>query len=273
MGRFHGIVTESPYPLTVERLCAAFRELGVEPGSVLLVHSSLSSLGWVCGGEQAVIEALQESVRSYGTLVMPTQTTHLSDPETWTKPAVPVAWWEEIRRSMPPFRVENTPSTGMGRIAETFRTSPDAVRSGHPHFSFAAMGDQALQISAEHPLDFGLGDESPLGRLYDADAHVLLLGAGFGSNTAFHLAEHRADYRRKELVTRHAPVLMDGHRRWKGFADINIDSSDFENLGRDFVKHRRADVRQGAVGRAHCYLFALRACVDYGVSWLHRHRT
>jgi aminoglycoside 3-N-acetyltransferase len=273
MDRFERIVGDSTYPLTVERLHAELRELGVEAGMILLIHSSLSSMGWVCGGAQAVIEALQHCVRDYGTLVMPTQTTHLSDPETWTKPAVPREWWDEIRRSMPPFKVESTPSVGMGRIAESFRTQPDTVRSTHPHFSFAAWGAQALEISAEHPTDFGLGDDSPLGRLYRADAWVLLLGAGFDANTSFHLAEHRADYRRKEVVTRHAPVLVDEHRRWKPFRDINIDSSDFEKLGRDFVKHHDDVIRHAKVGRAPSFLFPMRACVDYAASWLHRHRT
>ena len=54
------IVEKTEVPATVESLQADFRALGVEPGMVVLVHSSLSALGWVCGGAVAVVVALQE---------------------------------------------------------------------------------------------------------------------------------------------------------------------------------------------------------------------
>ena len=56
---------------TVESLRDDFKALGIEKGMVLLVHSSLSAMGWVCGGAVAVIIALQEVLGETGTLVMP----------------------------------------------------------------------------------------------------------------------------------------------------------------------------------------------------------
>ena len=41
---------------------AAFKEVGVKKGQAIMVHTSLSSLGYVCGGAQSVIEVLLESV-------------------------------------------------------------------------------------------------------------------------------------------------------------------------------------------------------------------
>ena len=45
--------------VTNSRLQRELRSLGVASGMVLIVHSSLSSLGWVCGGAQTVIEAIE----------------------------------------------------------------------------------------------------------------------------------------------------------------------------------------------------------------------
>ena len=54
------VVHKTETPVTVESLRADFEALGIEKGMVLLVHSSLSAIGWVCGGPVAVIIALQE---------------------------------------------------------------------------------------------------------------------------------------------------------------------------------------------------------------------
>ena len=79
----------------------------------------------------------------------------------------------------------------MGVIAEAVRTWPGAVRSDHPHVSFAAVGAQALSVTGVHQLDDELGEHSPLGAVYRLDGKVLLLGCGHDSNTSLHLAEWR----------------------------------------------------------------------------------
>ena len=60
MGREPDIVAKTSAPVTVESLRRNLLALGVELGMVLLVHSSLSALGRVCGGPVAVVIALQE---------------------------------------------------------------------------------------------------------------------------------------------------------------------------------------------------------------------
>ena len=61
---------------------AALKEVGVKKGQAIMVHTSLSSLGYVCGGAQSVIEALLESVGEEGTIMMPTQSWKNLDPKT-----------------------------------------------------------------------------------------------------------------------------------------------------------------------------------------------
>ena len=51
----------------------AFKKLGMQQGMTVMVHSSLSSLGYVCGGAQTVIRALLETVTREGTIVMATE--------------------------------------------------------------------------------------------------------------------------------------------------------------------------------------------------------
>lgn len=79
-------------PATVDSLTADLSSLGIAPGMVLLVHSSLSSLGWVSGGPVAVILALEQVLGPKGTLVMPALSGDLSDPARWKEPPVPQAW-------------------------------------------------------------------------------------------------------------------------------------------------------------------------------------
>lgn len=92
------VIQKSKMPGTVDSLQADFTVLGVESGMVLLVHSSLSALGWVNGGAVAVIIALQNVLGSTGTLVMPAHSTGLTDPSGWENPPVPRSWWHSIRQ-------------------------------------------------------------------------------------------------------------------------------------------------------------------------------
>lgn len=147
--------------VTRDTLATQLRALGVEPGETLLMHSSLSSLGWVCGGAVAVVQGLFDTLGPDGTLVVPTQTRSLSDPALWANPPVPEAWWDTIRATMPAFDPLVTPSRGVGVIPETVRTWPGALRSAHPQTSFAAVGPRAAEIIEGHAPDCRLGEHSP----------------------------------------------------------------------------------------------------------------
>ena len=267
-----GVISNSDdLPVTLESLIDDLARLGVRAGMTLLVHSSLSSLGWVCGGSVTVVYALESAIGSTGTLVMPTHSTDFSDPRNWSDPPVPDHWWPTIRESMPAYDPELTPTRGMGRIPETFRTQNGVIRSGHPQVSFAARGQSARQITFDHRLESGFGKGSPLGRVYDLAGWILLLGVGHSCNTSLHLAEYRMGSEKKKTIRTGAPVLHNGVRRWCEFEDLEWDSSDFTRIGEEFAS-KSGLVKQGLVGKAKASLMPQRELVDFAVRWLETHR-
>lgn len=263
-------VRRTDRPVTADRLAGDLRELGVAEDAVI-VHASLSALGWMPGGAQAAVEALRTAVTPEGTLVMPTHSTQCSDPRNWSNPPVPEAWYDEIRESMPPYRPAVTPTRGMGAIPECFRTYPDVRRSRHPSVSFAAWGADADAVVADHEYGPSLGEGSPLARLYDLDADVLLLGVDHDRNTSLHLAEHRADYP-KSFTTDGGPVVEDGERRWVSFEDLEGETADFPDLGADFERERPEAVTRGRAGRATATLLSQPELVDFAADWFEEHR-
>ncbi|MFE1913029.1 aminoglycoside N(3)-acetyltransferase [Streptomyces anandii] len=249
--------------VTRDTISGALRELGVRPGEILLAHSSLSSLGWVCGGPVAVVQGLLDALGPDGTLVVPTQSGDLSDPALWSSPPVPEEWWETIRASMPVYDPLTTPSRGVGVIPETVRTWPGALRSAHPHTSFAALGPRAAEIVENHAPDCRLGERSPLARLEALGARVLLLGAGYDTCTSFHLAEYRIP---GPLVG----VGRPGPDGWEVLTEVSITSERFDELGHDFERDR--PVARGRVGAAGARLFPVADAVAYAERWLALHR-
>ena len=261
------VIKRTKTPLSVESLKVDFLNLGIEPGMVLLVHSSLSSMGWVIGGPVAVIMALEEVLGSEGTLVMPTHSGDLSDPKEWNNPPVPEGWKDLIRQNMPAFDPDLTPTRGMGRIPETFRKRKGVLRSNHPQDSFAAFGKAADYITKGHGLDFGLGESSPLARIYDLEGWILLLGVGFENNTSLHLAEFRADFPSKKIIDQAGPIYQNGTRSWVTIKTLEENTDDFVQIGKAYKKSGGVFFT-GKIGNATAELIPQRDLVDFTAEWM-----
>jgi aminoglycoside 3-N-acetyltransferase len=245
--------------------------LGIQPGATLLVHSALRSLGYVPGGQVAVVQALLDAIGPAGTLVVPTQTGENSDPSGWSRPPVPADWWPVIRAETPAYDPDLTPSRGMGVLPEQVRNWPGARRSNHPTTSFAALGASAEEVVAVHDLDSQCGERSPLATLERLGAQVLLLGAGWRTTTCFHLAEYRVPGAAEAKSFSGAVRTPDGGREWATWTDLDVDDEDFEQLGANL--ETLGLVRTGRVGDATCRLFDLPAGVAAAATWLAANRT
>ena len=163
--------------VTRSDIVRGLRSLGLRAGDRVLAHSSLSSFGHVEGGADAVIDALLDVVGEAGTVLVPTLTGN-----------------ENLSAQNPPvFHVDNTPCW-TGRIPETFRQRPDAVRSLHPTHSAAAIGADAMALTTSHIDSLTPCDElSPYGKLAALEnGLILLIGVGQNSNTTFHYVEELA---------------------------------------------------------------------------------
>eukprot|EP00698_Gefionella_okellyi_P014033 TRINITY_DN3877_c0_g1_i2.p1 TRINITY_DN3877_c0_g1~~TRINITY_DN3877_c0_g1_i2.p1 ORF type:complete len:256 (-),score=23.57 TRINITY_DN3877_c0_g1_i2:50-817(-) len=190
-----------------------------------------------------------------------------------------VEWHSIIRATMPAFDPLRSPTRGMGAIAELCRTWPSSIRSNHPHLSFCALGKHAQYITDEHSLALGHGEQSPLARLYDCDAKILLLGVGHHNNSSMHLAELRApDW---TPIQQGASVLSEDGRSscWVTFDDWAEESDLFPEIGALFEDHHKGQldvVSIGTVGAATARLMSQRACVDFATEWFtnkRKHRT
>jgi aminoglycoside 3-N-acetyltransferase len=263
-------VEAASQPATTESLVDDLHALGVAPGALLLVHSSLGRLGYVAGGAPAVVQALLTAVEPGGTIVMPAFSGDLSDPSRWEAPPVPEPWWPVIREHAPAFDPAVTPTRAMGAIVECFRRFPDVRRSAHPRDSFAAHGPAAPRIVDDHPLAYAMGERSPLARIYELDGQVLLLGVDHGNNSSLHLAEYRTDLPITDWISEGSPVLVDGTRAWVTYPDRAGNSDDFAALGEAFASTGKE--RRGRVGAGTARLMRQRDVIDFGVRWLEANR-
>jgi aminoglycoside 3-N-acetyltransferase len=257
-------------PVTQADIETALRDVGVTSGSTVIVHCSLSKLGWVVGNAVAVVHALRSVVGNDGTIVMPAQT-GIGDPSHWQAPPVPESWWPTIRAHWPAFDPASTPMRRMGAVAECFARLPGVIHSGHPAVGFIAQGPGAADLMRVHDLADGLGDGSPLAQLEAAGADIVLIGVGHGNNTALHLAEARALGAAAPQIRDGVPMVVDGQRTWVEYSHIDYDESDFVALGDAYAAAGGSETR-APLGAGEIRRLPMRELVAFAVEWITQHR-
>jgi aminoglycoside 3-N-acetyltransferase len=264
------VVKETQSPNTITTLKSDFKTLGITAGSVIIMHSSLSEIGWTVGGAVSVIQALMEILTSKGTLIMPTFSSGNSDPTKWENPPVPERWWDIVKTEMPAYQPKITPTREMGIIVETFRKWPKVIRSAHPSLSFAAWGKYAKFIIKDHRITSGLGEHSPLARIYDLNGKILLIGVNHYNNTSLHLGEYRSEFSGKNYILNGSALIVKKKKQWVEYEDLDHNSDDFEKLGIDFESE--INYMPGKVGIAETRLISQRKMIDFAIEWFKKNR-
>jgi aminoglycoside 3-N-acetyltransferase len=257
-------------PVTRSRLVADLRRLGVREGAVAMVHTAMSSLGWVVGGSQTVVEALLECLGPGGTLCAQA---------SWEDVPFGFDAWPERRRrayeaELPPFDPALSAAAPYeGRIPERIRTWPGACRSANPATGIAAVGAWASELTGDHRLDDGFGAGTPYARVVEADGQVLLLGAPLHAISLLHHAESIARAR-KRWTTYRLPVAGRG---WVAIRELDVWGGAYPYdpepppLGVIAAAALAAGVgRAGTVGCARAHLFPAEGLTRFAVGWLER---
>ncbi len=209
----------------LEEIVKSLKFLGLKNGDIVLVHSSLSSFGYVEGGAKTVIEALIESVGNEGTVLVPTLTgTSKDGPD-----------------NPPIFDVRNTPCW-TGRIPSEFMKDPKAKRSLHPTHSVSSIGPLTDFLITGHENSITpCGKASPYYRLAEKGGYILLIGVNQESNTTLHTVEEIAEvpYHMQKLPS-HCTIIDYNNNKftkdlylhdWGTPRNFQIIDEDLERLG------------------------------------------
>ena len=156
--------------ITKEELKNALINIGITPGMVLEVHSSLSSFGELEGGAMTVIDTLKELVTDQGSIFMPALRLSKELPLTEQDKEMGITVKIKVLD-------EDADRTAMGIVADTFRKMPDTF-CGKDTISTAGWGlhgQEAVTSGLDYPIHNG--------------GKALMLGVDIYKLTAMHYVE------------------------------------------------------------------------------------
>lgn len=216
-------------------LIQIFKELGLPNASEVMVHSSLKSLGFVVNGAIDVIDALRYVIGENGTLLMPAHSGDLSDPLNWESVDFDYEARLKIRNNLNSFNTSLTKIRNRGIISSELKNYPGYLRSKHPLNSVGALGLNAEYFTSEHELEASEGLNSPIGKLYQRNGWILLIGVNMTKCSAIHLAEYMADldYLKDTKMTVLAGKV-DGKNLWVKLKKYPDKSDCFDRIEHDF---------------------------------------
>lgn len=186
----------------------AFRRAGAVSGDTVLLHGSLSSMGWVQGGPSCVFNGILAATAPGGTVAMPT------------------LWHDGTEERTHPecFDVHNSPAYN-GALADALRKDSRSLRSRHFSHSISAIGSRAEELTVGHDVcgpapspwsDTAFGVDSPWQRLYEWNALYAFIGVDLTVCTMKHFIESR-------MVMRLLSLLPTEEARMASRAELSKD--------------------------------------------------
>jgi aminopeptidase-like protein/aminoglycoside N3'-acetyltransferase len=226
-------------------LIDSLRHIGIGLGDVVYAVVNLAALGKMkgCGTteehSQCLLKALQDTVGTSGTILVPTYTFSFCRGET--------------------FDVQNTPSINgpwspSTEFLEYFRLLPGAIRSSDPIHSVAGIGPRAEEILSNVPPTC-FGEDSVPDRLRQIGAKMCAIGVGLHESNFQHHVEEvlGVPFRFKKLFTGY--IRNNGVSEKKGWIynvvilaeNGSLDGSRLEEGAREAGICRVAKVGRGEI--------------------------
>lgn len=168
--------------LTKESIIQNLQSIGIKKGDSILVHSSLSKMGYLENGPDTLIDALLEVIGAEGNLLMP------SSPNALLQ--------LDYIKSNTLFDVQNSPSK-LGVITEVFRKRNRVIRSLNATEPVCAFGPDAHFFTEGHFNELTpYTKKSPFYRLTEKNGKILYIGVTLtNAGTSLHLLEDAVDFK------------------------------------------------------------------------------
>lgn len=168
--------------ITKERLIADLHKIGIQQGDNVIIHTSLSKIGYVENAAKTFVDAILEVIGPAGNLIAP-----CFSHDTFSK---------YYLDSNPVFDVNNSPSKA-GAITEYLRKLKGTKRSLHPTDSACAYGPLAEYFTDTH---FGqltpYNEFSPYYKLVEKNGKILNVGVPLNTScTNLHTLEDAVDFK------------------------------------------------------------------------------
>ncbi len=235
--------------VTRQDIVDGLRAMGLGEGDRVMVHSSLSSMGYVEGGAPTVVEAFLEVLGAGGTLVVPTFThsnTEYFDPL-------------------------ESPSKN-GAITEAARGFPGAVRSLHPTHAVTVIGPDAEELVCDDLERGALGRDCAVDRLARKGGWIFLLGVDHQANSTIHVGEDYAgDPDRHKRWNPENPKRVILKHPERGEMEVLLTSMMGSTVAFDRMDEAlraRGQVIDGRIGEAVCQMMKGQDVIDATVEIL-----